>query len=132
MVDEKKKRNKKKKKRGGSSKKKISTEQTEAFKSVTDWVSVGSSPPLSSSSSLDDFAVTINTGSLRCGEKLVFELHSHSNRSDGFLSPSKLVERAHNNGVSFEILLVLLIITICEDLNSLISCCSDEIVHHNG
>uniref|UniRef100_A0A1J3FQW5 PHP domain-containing protein n=1 Tax=Noccaea caerulescens TaxID=107243 RepID=A0A1J3FQW5_NOCCA len=98
MADEKKKRNKKKK-RGGSSKKKISTEQTEAFKSVTDWVFVGSSPPLSSSSSLDHFAVTIDTGSLRCGEKLVFELHSHSNRSDGFLSPSKLVERAHNNGV---------------------------------
>lgn len=98
MADEKKKRNKKKK-RGSGSKRKMTTEQTEAFKSVTDWLFVGSSPCLSSSS--DDFAVTINSGSLRCGEKLVFELHSHSNRSDGFLSPSKLVERAYNNGVSF-------------------------------
>lgn len=99
MADEKKKRNKKKK-RGGGSKKKMTTEQTEAFKSVTDWLFVGSSPPLSSSS--DDFAVTINnSGSLKSGEKLVFELHSHSNCSDGFLSPSKLVEKAHNNGVSF-------------------------------
>lgn len=101
MADEKKKRNKKKK-RGSGSKRKMNTEQTEAFKSVTDWFFVGSSPSLSSSS--DGFAVTINSGSLRCGEKLVFELHSHSNRSDGFLSPSKLVERASNNGVSFQIL----------------------------
>ncbi|KAF8118945.1 hypothetical protein N665_0001s0005 [Sinapis alba] len=97
MADEKKRRNKKKK-RGGS-KKKMTSEQAEAIKSVSDWLFVGSSssPPLSST--LDDFAVTINNGSLRCGEKLVFELHSHSNRSDGFLSPSKLVERAHTNGV---------------------------------
>lgn len=99
MADEKKKRNKKKKRGGGGSKKKMTTEQTEAFKSVSDWLFVGSSPPISSSS--DDFAVTINNGSLKSGEKLVFELHSHSNRSDGFLSPSKLVEKAHNNGVSF-------------------------------
>lgn len=98
MADDKKKRNKKKK-RGSGNKKKMTTEQSEAFKSVSDWLFVGSSPSLSSSS--DDFAVTINSSSLRCGEKLVFELHSHSNRSDGFLSPSKLVERAHNNGVSF-------------------------------
>lgn len=99
MADEKKKRNRKKK-RGGR-KNKMTTEQAEAVKSVSDWLFVGSSsPPSSSSSSLDDFAVTINSGSLRCGEKLVFELHSHSNRSDGFLSPSKLVEKAHNNGVS--------------------------------
>ncbi|KAL0885197.1 hypothetical protein Bca101_009179 [Brassica carinata] len=96
MADEKKKRNKKKK-RGGS-KKKVTSDQAEAIKSVTDWLFLGSSsPPLSSS--FDDFAVTINTGSLRCGDKPVFELHSHSNRSDGFLSPSKLVERAHTNGV---------------------------------
>ncbi|CAH8386823.1 unnamed protein product [Eruca vesicaria subsp. sativa] len=92
MADEKKKRNKKKK-RGGS-KTKMTSEQAEAIKSVSDWLFVGSSSP-----PLDEFAVTINKGSLRCGAKLVFELHSHSNRSDGFLSPSKLVERAHTNGV---------------------------------
>ncbi|ESQ51126.1 hypothetical protein EUTSA_v10022694mg [Eutrema salsugineum] len=98
MADEKKKRNKKKKR--GDGKKKMTTEQAEATRSVRDWFFVGSSSsPLSSSSSRDDFAVKINSGSLRCGEKLVFELHSHSNRSDGFLSPTKLVEKAHNNGV---------------------------------
>lgn len=93
-----KKRNKKKK-HGGSKKKKMTSEEADAFKSVSDWLFIGSSsaPPLSST----DFAVTINNGSLRRGEKLVFELHSHSNRSDGFLSPSKLVEKAHTNGVSF-------------------------------
>lgn len=30
---------------------------------------------------------------------MLFELHSHSIHSDGFLSPSALVERAHRNGV---------------------------------
>jgi hypothetical protein len=34
------------------------------------------------------------------GGSVLFELHSHSNHSDGFLSPSELVERAHRNGVS--------------------------------
>ncbi|KAJ0241810.1 F139 [Hirschfeldia incana] len=85
----------KKKKHGGSKKKKITSDQAEATKSISDWLFLGSS----SSPPLDDFAVTINNGSLRCGEKLIFELHSHSNRSDGFLSPSKLVEKAHTNGV---------------------------------
>ncbi|XP_006649539.1 5'-3' exoribonuclease [Oryza brachyantha] len=33
------------------------------------------------------------------GGSVLFELHSHSNHSDGFLSPSALVERAHRNGV---------------------------------
>lgn len=89
-----------KKNRGGSKKKKTTSDQSQAIKSVTDWLFVGSS----SSPPPDDFAVTINTASLRRGEKLVFELHSHSNRSDGFLSPSKLVQRAHTNGVSFHIL----------------------------
>ncbi|CAN6812639.1 unnamed protein product [Brassica oleracea] len=96
---EKKRNNKKKAKRGGSSKKKVTSDQSEAIKSVTDWLFVGSSPSPPLSSPPDDFAVTINNGSLRCGKKLVFELHSHSNRSDGFLSPSKLVQRAHTNGV---------------------------------
>ncbi|RCV19615.1 hypothetical protein SETIT_3G400100v2 [Setaria italica] len=33
------------------------------------------------------------------GGDVLFELHSHSNHSDGFLSPTALVERAHRNGV---------------------------------
>lgn len=46
---------------------------------------------------LDDFAVN-NVQML--GEPLLFEMHSHSVHSDGFLTPSALVERAHRNGVS--------------------------------
>ncbi|PRQ49589.1 putative phosphoribosyl 1,2-cyclic phosphate 1,2-diphosphodiesterase [Rosa chinensis] len=89
----------KKKKRGGS-KKKMTTEQTLAFKSVSEWVYLDqASSPASTAASgvVDDFGVQKTLG--RGGEKVVFELHSHSKCSDGFLSPSKLVERAHGNGV---------------------------------
>lgn len=34
------------------------------------------------------------------GDRVVFELHCHSKCSDGFLSPSAVVARAHGNGVS--------------------------------
>jgi ABC-type enterochelin transport system substrate-binding protein len=84
---------KKKKKRGGS-KKKMSAEQTQALKSVSEWVLLDHS----SSAVLDDFGVQQKT----LVKPLVFELHSHSKCSDGFLSPAKLVERAHGNQVSFE------------------------------
>ncbi|KAF4365942.1 hypothetical protein F8388_019186 [Cannabis sativa] len=88
---------KKKKKRGGS-KKKMTVEQTLAFKSVSEWVSQDQSSFVTAASCVvDDFGVQKSLG--RGGEKLVFELHSHSKCSDGFLSPSKLVERAHGNGV---------------------------------
>lgn len=90
----------KKKKRGGS-KKKMTTEQTMAFKSVSEWVYLdqASSPAATAASCVvDDFGVQKTLG--KGGEKVVFELHSHSKCSDGFLSPSKLVERAHGNGVS--------------------------------
>ncbi|KFK39951.1 hypothetical protein AALP_AA3G310500 [Arabis alpina] len=86
MANEKKKRNKKKKRSNGG-KKNITTDQSDAYKSVSDWLFLGSS---SSPPSLDA------ASSLRSP---VFELHSHSNRSDGFLSPSKLLEKAHHNGV---------------------------------
>lgn len=53
-------------------------------------------PPLKpSAADVDDFLPVQAT---RRGDVL-FELHSHSNHSDGFLSPSALVERAHRNGV---------------------------------
>ncbi|KAG5229244.1 PHP domain-containing family protein [Salix suchowensis] len=74
--------NKKKKKRGGS-KKKMTAEQALALKSVSEWVYL-------------DRQLTVM---MRREDKVVFELHSHSKFSDGFLSPSKLVERAHGNGV---------------------------------
>ncbi|MBA0602230.1 hypothetical protein Gorai_002419 [Gossypium raimondii] len=94
----------KKKKRGGS-KRKMTAEQTSAFKSVTEWVYLDRHHHPNSSSTaglsswvVDDFGVQKSLG--RGTEKMVFELHSHSKHSDGFLSPSKLVERAHGNGVS--------------------------------
>ncbi|GLJ52129.1 hypothetical protein SUGI_1108990 [Cryptomeria japonica] len=38
--------------------------------------------------------------SLKCTEApVIFELHSHSTCSDGYLSPSAVVDRAHRNGV---------------------------------
>ncbi|XP_028788387.1 uncharacterized protein LOC114744379 [Neltuma alba] len=89
---------KKKKQQRGGNKKKMTNEQSLAFKSVKEWVFL-SQPSSSSAASfvVDDFGVQKSLG--RGGEKVVFELHSHSKFSDGFLSPSKLVERAHRNGV---------------------------------
>lgn len=95
----------KKKKRGGT-KKKMTSEQAAAFKYVTEWVYLDHSNSLASSAAasvVDDFGVQKSLG--KGGEKVVFELHSHSKFSDGFLTPSKLVERAHGNGVSFNFLL---------------------------
>ncbi|XP_059648076.1 uncharacterized protein LOC132294291 [Cornus florida] len=93
------KKKKKKKKRGGA-KKKMTVEQTTAYKCVSEWVFMGHSSLTPAPSSVpvdDDFGFFVNYNKL--SEKLVFELHSHSICSDGFLSPSKLVERAHQNGV---------------------------------
>ncbi|KAA8536470.1 hypothetical protein F0562_028948 [Nyssa sinensis] len=85
---------KKKKKRGGS-KKKMTIEETKAYKSVSEWVFLGSD---ASSVAVDnDFGVLMTRS--KFSEKLMFELHSHSKCSDGFLTPSKLVERAHQIGV---------------------------------
>lgn len=87
----------------------MTQKQVLAFKLVSEWV-FQDHPSVSSSSSsssaaprvVDDFGVQKLLG--RGGEKLLFELHSHSKFSDGFFSPSKVVERAHINGVSFNIL----------------------------
>jgi hypothetical protein len=74
-------------------------EQVLAFKFVTEWVSLDHPSSLATSSVVDDFGVQKPVG--KNGDKILFELHSHSKCSDGFLSPSKVVERAHMNGVSF-------------------------------
>ncbi|GLU03039.1 hypothetical protein SLE2022_202580 [Rubroshorea leprosula] len=89
-------KDKKKKKRGGG-KKKMTAEQHSAYKSVSEWVYLEQQHLTAASCVVDDFGVQKSFG--RGGEKVVFELHSHSKHSDGFLSPSKLVERAHMNGV---------------------------------
>ncbi|XP_057803979.1 uncharacterized protein LOC131019448 [Salvia miltiorrhiza] len=89
---------KKKKKRGGA-KRKMTVEQTAAYKAVREWVfleqSNGSSNSMSSCVVDDDFGVQC----YQPKEKLLFEFHCHTTCSDGFLSPSKLVERAHHRGV---------------------------------
>lgn len=93
-------KNKKKKKRGGA-KRKMTLEQTVAYKAVSEWVFLDQSNSGSNSTGfgdgfLDDFGVQW----YQPKEKLVFEFHSHTTCSDGFLSPTKLVERAHQKGVS--------------------------------
>lgn len=88
---------KKKKKRGGA-KKRLTAEQALALKSVNEWVYLDKSSSGSLSSSFennDDFLPKF----VPPPQKVVFELHSHSIRSDGFLSPTALVERAHQYGV---------------------------------
>lgn len=88
----KKNKSKKKKNKKSHGKRKTTAEQSSAAKSINEWVfPEPSSPPL------DEFQVP---RSHRLAESLIFELHSHSICSDGFLSPSVLVERAHRNGVS--------------------------------
>uniref|UniRef100_A0A0A9E1Y1 Protein trpH n=1 Tax=Arundo donax TaxID=35708 RepID=A0A0A9E1Y1_ARUDO len=90
----------KKKSKSGRSKKKAKTsaDQALALDYVRAWVHPAPPPePLAADADADDFlpAQVARSG---CGDVL-FELHSHSNHSDGFLSPSALVERAHCNGV---------------------------------
>lgn len=99
------KKKKKKKKRGGGSKKKTgSAEQSIAFRSVSEWVFLEEEQRRQrQNSDFDGFGVD-TTGFGRSAENVVFELHSHSKCSDGFLSPTKLVERAHSKGVSLLIL----------------------------
>lgn len=91
-------KNKKKKKRGGR-KKKMTAEQLHALNSVKEWVF----PDQPSAAVDDDFGVVKSQG--RVGDNILFDLHSHSIRSDGYLSPSKVVERAHGNGVSDSVFL---------------------------
>lgn len=86
---------KKKKKRGGA-KRKMTAEQTLALKSVNEWVYCVEEDDNEEED--DDFLPEM-VGRSRACEKVVFELHAHSFCSDGFLSPSALVEKAHQNGV---------------------------------
>ncbi|KAG6409158.1 hypothetical protein SASPL_132192 [Salvia splendens] len=86
---------KKKKKRGGA-KRKMTVEQTAAYGAVREWVFLEQSSGGGNSMIVDDdFGVQC----YQPKEKLVFEFHCHTTCSDGFLSPSKLVERAHHRGV---------------------------------
>ncbi|KAF7842600.1 Protein trpH [Senna tora] len=78
----------------------MTTEQTLAFKSVSEWVFLDHHHPSSSSASDSSSECGVeDDGGFGVKKNVVFELHSHSKFSDGFLSPSKVVERAHGNGV---------------------------------
>ena len=91
----------KKKSKPSRSKKKarISADQALALDYVRAWAQPA--PPLPEPSAADaDADDFLPAPVARSGGDVLFELHSHSNHSDGFLSPSALVERAHRNGVS--------------------------------
>ena len=77
---------------------KTSADQALALDYVRAWAQPAPPPPEPSAADADDFLPVLATR----GGDVLFELHSHSNHSDGFLSPSALVERAHRNGVSDE------------------------------
>ncbi|XP_072953018.1 uncharacterized protein [Typha angustifolia] len=81
---------KKKKKRKSRRRRRVTQEDILASRYVHDWV-FPDSP-------IEDEEVVVGVPAKRAG-RVVFELHSHSTCSDGFLSPSALVERAHKNGV---------------------------------
>ncbi|CAN6307700.1 unnamed protein product [Urochloa humidicola] len=90
---------KKKSKPSRSKKKpKISADQALALDYVRAWAHPAPPEPSAADADADDF---LPAQAARCGGggDMLFELHSHSNHSDGFLSPSALVERAHRNGV---------------------------------
>ncbi|KAL9231818.1 hypothetical protein vseg_006988 [Gypsophila vaccaria] len=95
------KRKNKKKKRGGANRK-MTAEQTLALKSVNQWINSNNNNH-NDGEKKDDFLpemmMMMMVKRANVSEKVVFELHSHSICSDGFLSPSALVERAHLNGV---------------------------------
>ncbi|CAD6209967.1 unnamed protein product [Miscanthus lutarioriparius] len=88
---------KKKKSKPSRSKKKpkTSADQALALDYVRAWAQPAPPPREPSAADADDFLPVLATR----GGDVLFELHSHSNHSDGFLSPSALVERAHRNGV---------------------------------
>ncbi|KAL2937261.1 5'-3' exoribonuclease [Bienertia sinuspersici] len=95
-------KNKRKKKKRGGAKRRMTAEQTSALKSVNEWVFMAEQSINNEGDELkekyDDF-LPESMYRARVSEKVVFELHTHSICSDGFLTPSALVEKAHQNGV---------------------------------
>ncbi|CAA7395098.1 unnamed protein product [Spirodela intermedia] len=73
------------------SKRKMTSEQALASKYILDWAF----PPDCGDG---DFLPQPRAVAPR-DERMLFELHCHSNCSDGYLSPKAVVERAHRNGV---------------------------------
>ncbi|KAJ1696215.1 hypothetical protein LUZ63_004727 [Rhynchospora breviuscula] len=85
-------KNKKKKKKKKRRRRKIVTpEEISAASYVRHWV-FPDSPP-------DDADIIVQLSTSKPAGRILFELHSHSSCSDGFLSPTALVDRAHTRGV---------------------------------
>lgn len=87
-----------KRKKKGRSRKKVTAEQVAASKDIHEWAFDGGSLPPSSTLIADEF-VPLKAQKTAI-ERVAFEFHSHSKCSDGYLSPSAVVERANRNGVS--------------------------------
>ncbi|KAM0936124.1 putative phosphoribosyl 1,2-cyclic phosphate 1,2-diphosphodiesterase [Dioscorea sansibarensis] len=86
----------KKKKKKNKSKRSPTADHILASRYVHEWFLGGApGPPLRHEG--DEFLPSLTR--YKAAERIVFEFHSHSKHSDGFLSPSALVERAHRNGV---------------------------------
>ncbi|KAJ1298416.1 hypothetical protein BS78_01G451500 [Paspalum vaginatum] len=78
---------------------KASADQALALDYVRAWAHPSPPPPEPSAAGADADDFLPAQASRGGGGDVLFELHSHSNHSDGFLSPTALVERAHRNGV---------------------------------
>ncbi|XP_073104033.1 uncharacterized protein [Elaeis guineensis] len=73
-------------KRKGRRRKKVTQEEILASRFVREWAFPEAVP--------EDEEVALD---MKGSGRVVFEFHSHSNCSDGFLSPGEVVERAHRN-----------------------------------
>ncbi|KAM0910265.1 hypothetical protein ACQ4PT_014259 [Festuca glaucescens] len=84
----------------GKKKARTCTDQALALDYVRAWAHPAPPPEPSMPDAGDGF-LPPQAARMACsvGGNVLFELHCHSNHSDGFMSPSALVERAHRNGV---------------------------------
>ncbi|XP_057523533.1 uncharacterized protein LOC130803339 [Amaranthus tricolor] len=92
-------KDKRRRKKRGGAKRRMTAEQTLALKSVNEWVNLAKHSSSDEVNQIDDDFLPEMMCRATFSEKVVFELHSHSICSDGFLTPSALVEKAHQNGV---------------------------------
>ncbi|KAL4348702.1 hypothetical protein GQ457_17G011330 [Hibiscus cannabinus] len=107
----------------------MTAEQTFSFKSMTEWVYLDRPNFSSSTTALSSWVVDDFRGAKEFGgwmEKVVFELHSHSKHSDGFLPPSKLVERAHGRGLITSLIITCLVFGFCTALKEGETCSSND------
>lgn len=94
---------KKKKKKKRRRRKMVTPEEISAFRYVRHWVF----PDPAADEDDVEAEIELSSANKRTGRRILFELHSHSSCSDGFLSPTALVERAHTRGVSFFTVLLI-------------------------